>query len=61
MRSFSDSYYSYRSAGNSMIKPFEEDSTTGLVLKAPVRKLDLQIYDGFWSTLDIMNKARYVP
>jgi len=44
---------------------FEEDSTTSLVLKALVGKLDLppNLYHGFWSTSDIaivVNKARYI-
>jgi len=48
-----------------MIEPFEENSTTELVLKALVRKLDLwtYLYDGFWATPDtalVMNKARHV-
>jgi len=48
-----------------MIEPFEEDSTTALVLKALVRKLGLQayFYDGFWTIPDttfVMNNAKYI-
>ena len=52
-------------SGNSITEPFKEYSITALVLKALIRKLDLQtnFYDRLWATLDtaiVMSKARYV-